>query len=509
MSEKIPNRFNLVDEQWIPVANQGLASLSEIFTQARFSALGGNPIQKIALTKLLLAIAQAAHTPKDDQEWATLGEQGMAEKALAYLKDKKDCFWLYGEKPFLQMPAINAAAIQSLGVVSVSIATGNTTVLLQSQTERSLTDAEKALLIVELINFALGGKKTDNTVILTPGYSGKSNAKGNPGAGKPGTALGYMGFLHSFLVGTSIRESLWLNLLTKEQILSTPHLTAGVGIACWEEMPTGEDCTKAQELKTTFLGRLVPLCRFVFLTDAGLHYSEGIFYPGYAQGAFDLSTGVDFSATKARALWVDPEKRPWRQLTSLLAFFANEKKGSFDCYQLRFGLSRAKTITDKVGIWSGGLRVSSNAGEQYASGNDDFVESEFMLETASLGEEWFLMLRKEMSIIEELSKNVYGCTMGFFKQQLTDGKGQAAKAANLFWQLTEQHFQSLINACGNHTAEAMRHIYAQIALKAYDTYCPKDTARQLDAWAANRPQLGKYFHEYSMSSNVSQGRIKP
>jgi CRISPR system Cascade subunit CasA len=258
-------------------------------------------------------------------------------------------------------------------------------------------------------------------------------------------------------------------------------------------MPVGEDCGKAKELKTTYLGRLVPLSRFVLLADDGLHYSEGIYYPGYDVGGFDLSTGVDFSATKPRALWVDPEKRPWRQLTSLLSFFANENRNAFDCYQLRFGLPRAKSALNSIGIWSGGLRVSSNAGEQYVSGTDDFVESEFALETSCLGEQWFLQLKLEMDIVEELAKNVYGCTLGFFKTQLAEGKDQAAQASNLFWQLAEHHFQKLINACNDNTSEAMRPIFAKEALRAYDAYCPKDTARQLDAWAASRPQLGKYF----------------
>lgn len=494
MTEKLLNRFNLVDEKWIPVANHGLASLTDIFSQSHFTALGGNPIQKIALTKLLLAIAQAAYTPVDDDDWKSLGTKGMAEKSLSYLKKNKDCFWLYGDKPFLQMPAIAKADKQSFGAVSASVATGNTTVLLQSQIEQNMTDAEKAILIVELGNFALGGKKTDNSIVLSPGYTGKSNEKGKPSTGKPGPALGYMGFLHNFLISSSILESLWLNVLTKEQIISTPHLINGVGVAPWEKMPIGEECSQAKILQKTYLGRLVPLCRFALLADEGMHYSEGIFYPGYAQGDFDLSTGVDFTATKARALWVDTEKRPWRQLTSLLAFLSNEKKGAFDCYQLRFGLSRASTALDKLGIWSGGLRVSSNAGEQYVSGTDDFVESEFCLETTWLGETWFLQLKAEMAIIDALAKNVYGSTMGFYKQQLADGKDQAAQAANLFWQLAEQHFQELINACGTDTAESLRPIYAQIALKAYDTYCPKDTARQLDAWASSRPRLGKYFN---------------
>ena len=64
------NRFNLIEEPWIPFVDVGLVSLRQIFTHSGYRALGGNPVQKIALTKLLLAIAQAAATPADDEAWA-------------------------------------------------------------------------------------------------------------------------------------------------------------------------------------------------------------------------------------------------------------------------------------------------------------------------------------------------------------------------------------------------------------------------------------------------------
>ncbi len=78
----LENRFNLVDEPWIPIASEGLVSLKDIFTQPRFKALGGNPVQKISLIKLLLAICQTASTPKDDEDWAKLGSEGMAKKLV-------------------------------------------------------------------------------------------------------------------------------------------------------------------------------------------------------------------------------------------------------------------------------------------------------------------------------------------------------------------------------------------------------------------------------------------
>ena len=65
------NCFNLVDEPFIPIADVGRVSLKQIFSNPDYRTLGGNPIQKIALTKLLLAISQAACTPEDDDVFPT------------------------------------------------------------------------------------------------------------------------------------------------------------------------------------------------------------------------------------------------------------------------------------------------------------------------------------------------------------------------------------------------------------------------------------------------------
>ena len=80
----IENRFNLVVEPWIPIADVGRVSLRQIFSDPSYRALGGNPIQKIAITKLLLAIAQAAYTPKDNEAWELLGSKGLAQNCLTY-----------------------------------------------------------------------------------------------------------------------------------------------------------------------------------------------------------------------------------------------------------------------------------------------------------------------------------------------------------------------------------------------------------------------------------------
>ena len=494
------NRFNLVEEPWIPVADHGRVSLRDVFSNPQYRSLGGNPVQKIALLKLLLAIAQAAATPETEAEWQSLGSDGLASRCLAYLGKWHDRFYLYGEQPFLQMPAIREAREQSFGAVLPEVSTGNTTVLSQIQVERSLTDADRALLLLTLMGFALSGKKTDNSVVLSPGYAGKRNDKGKASTGRPGPSVGHMGFLHNFLLGNTLQQSLWLNLFTHSQIRQTGIYPAGLGIAPWEVMPTGEDCPVARELRQSMQGRLIPLSRFCLLGDNGVHYSEGISHSGYKEGMIDPSMAVNYSGKDPKVLWADPENRPWREITALLSFIDQSGGQGFQSWQLRSCLERARDAAGAFAIWSGGLRVSSNAGEQYASGSDDFVESIIWLHSDILGQSWFTQLKVEMDALDALARNLYGRVMAFFKEQTVDGSKLAAQATQLFWQLCERDFQSLVDACdGSELAarqrQQLRRRFAGYVQQAFDQFCPKETARQLDAWAKCRPNNSTYLKQ--------------
>ena len=494
------DRFNLVDEPWIPVAGVGRASLRQIFSNPEYRALGGNPVQKIALMKLLLAISQAACTPADDEEWMALGAQGLAERCLDYLGRWHGRFYLYGERPFLQMPAIAAAAVQSYGVVLPEVSTGNTTVLNQSQVECELEDADKALLLVGLMGFALSGKKTDNNVTLTPGYQGKRNDKGKQSSGKAGPAVAHFGLLHSFLTGSHISQTLWLNLLSIRQIERMGMFPQGVGVAPWEHMPEGEDCPVAGRLRESLMGRLVPMCRFCLLTEHGLHYSEGLAHSGYKEGVADPSVAIDYSGKEPKALWANPEKRPWRELTALLGLFSQQRSQGFQSWQLHAGLERIAKMDEVFAVWSAGLRVSNNAGEQYVSGTDDFVESQVWLHRDMLGGFWYSQLKAEMDGLDGLAKGIYGCIARYFKAQSTDGSSLAAQGSHLFWQLCERDFQALVDSCDQDEASiARRHRlrrgFAAYAHQAYDRFCPRETARQLDAWAKCQPNHNKYLKQ--------------
>jgi len=491
----VENRFNLVDEPWIPVVDVGLVSLNAVFSQPEYRALGGNPVQKIALTKLLLAIAQAAATPQDDQQWQQWGIVGMNQRVLAYLEKWHDRFFLYGDRPFLQLPAIANAKIKSFGVVLPDVSTGNTTVLTQSQTEKLLSDADKAMVLVTLMGFALGGKKTDNHVILSPGYLGKTNDKGKASTGKPGPSVAYLGLLHTFCLGQVLQKTIWLNVFT---VLDIQSLTQYTDLGCppWENMPVGEVCPVAMALTTSLMGCLVPLSRFCLLAEQGLHYSEGISYGGYKEGHYDPSITANLAGKEIKVTWVNPEKRPWRELTAMLGFIDTDAKSHAECLQLRMALPKAKKNGERFAIWSGGLRVSSNAGEQFVSGSDDALESVSWIEANQVGQVWFEKFQSEMEVLDRVAKTLYGSVMGYFKELKIEGGQYAAQASHQFWQLCERESQYLIDNCEKpELRHCLRYKFTGYAAQTFNQFCPQNTARQLETWAKCRPGFAVYLQQ--------------
>jgi CRISPR system Cascade subunit CasA len=294
-----------------------------------------------------------------------------------------------------------------------------------------------------------------------------------------------------------------MNLLTFEKIESIRYWISGLGVPPWEIMPKSETCNEANNLKTSYFGCLVAMSRFVYLVDEGIYYLAGIQYPSHVEGWREPSISVNDSESKAKLLWVDPHKRPWRELTSLLSFISSNSQSGFDCQQIRFGLLRARQNDQDIGIWSGGLKVRANSGDQSIKQDDDFVESLVYLPKQELGGAWFANLQLEMTELEQLSKIVYSATFNYFESQNMKDKTRSGLASNLFWQLCERKFQDMVYACEDfNQANALRKNFAGFANQAYDRFCAKDTARQLDAWAKNRPNLGKYLKDQTKTEEA-------
>ena len=84
-----------------------------------------------------------------------------------------------------------------------------------------------------------------------------------------------------------------------------------------------------------------------------------------------------------------------------------------------------------------------------------------------------------------------------------DGEKTAKAACTVFWQLCERKLQGLLIACNNpeNIKSIRNYFFMNCANKAFDLFCPKETARQLDAWAKNRPSPKKYLTEKNKDSH--------
>ena len=94
--------MNLVDDPWIPVTTKDGASrsvgLMELFEDAETLAdLAVEPAHRIALMRMLIAIAQAAlDGPEDDAEWRSCRTR-ILPATRTYLGKRRGLFNLYGE----------------------------------------------------------------------------------------------------------------------------------------------------------------------------------------------------------------------------------------------------------------------------------------------------------------------------------------------------------------------------------------------------------------------------
>ncbi|MCK9329644.1 MAG: type I-E CRISPR-associated protein Cse1/CasA [Sphaerochaetaceae bacterium] len=492
------DRFNLFDEQWIPIPLKGKASLRQVFTDETLESIGGTAIQKLAILKLLLAIGQTAATPEDNDDWKQMGAQGLGKKCIHYLEEHRNLFFLYGEKPFLQFPSLkknkekHSLQERDIGTNYLpDLPSDNNTIINSFQTSHPLSDSDKAVFIVSIMNYSLGGKRTDkNSPIFTPGFATKK------GSAKPGPSLGnYNGYLQTCFQGKSILETVWLNLLSRENINSFFPQTCDMPIVPpWEKMPSGEDDKTARQLKSGLMGTLCGMCRFVYLDGDGIIYTDGIQYPSHKDGWREPFMAFS-NDEPPKVAWVDTSKRPWRNLSALLELSLTNTCKDINCPQISMLFRRNCKAINEIGIFSGGLKVRANSGDQSVKQTDDFVDDSTFLTTSILNEEWFSKLKQEMNGLEELSKILYS-SINKYWAGLKSGssKAIAANGSEAFWDSCNSIKQCLFEKVQNdEKLRLQRKQFSDIAFAVYNNFCPKDTAKQILQWAESRPSFSKYL----------------
>jgi len=143
------------------------------------------------------------------------------------------------------------------------------------------------------------------------------------------------------------------------------------------------------------------------------------------------------------------------------------------------------------------MRVSSNAGEQYLSGTDDYVESEFRISVSDSMDTRFYAFRSMIEVLDDYAKRLYVAVSGYYRE-LQSVQGEIASGAvRKFWELLEQRSQGIIDLAFGEEAASDESIVAEqkhwqrIVFQIYNESCPNITARQLTAWVKCTPNFKK------------------
>ena len=172
----------------------------------------------------------------------------------------------------------------STSKLDLALATGNNTTLFDNAggSERAFAPGDIALMLLTFQCFSPGGTIGVALWNDTPTVGWTSYPKERPGQSDHAPCLAG-GMLHAMLRGDSLLDSVHRNLLTKRQ---ADHLYGGKswGRPVWEMMPErSTDSLAVGNASRTYLGRLVPLTRAIWLANdrQSLTLANGLEYVPY------------------------------------------------------------------------------------------------------------------------------------------------------------------------------------------------------------------------------------
>lgn len=490
--------FNLIENGRIPIPGEcDPQSLREVFTRKELKGLGGNPVEKIVILRLLMAIVHAAVELPDRKAWLELTPEKLATQCLAYLEHWHDRFNLYGKKPFLQFLALAKGEAKPISNTLVEVSSNSNLVLSSWNVALPESDYDDAFRVRVLLRQSCFRNARGGTI---------KHPEKRKYAGIPGTLLGNRGndggYLHSYLLGDTLWETVRNNLLCEDEISELNVFTGGIGRPFWEEMPISGTCSRADELLSTYQGQLFPLDKFLLLKDDCIVITEGIKYLTESRDLVDPALTFWGHGKDRKELWCSTEKKPWRELVALLGFF-DVRQGRKTPWLLYCGIAKqVKSGPKAMVFWVGGIRVSSNSGEQYLSGTDDYVESQFRIQLSDDMASSLSQLGHLIKTIDFYSDVLSDSINNYLKELLPPSKNPklinlSQDAKRKYWELIEPHSQRIVELAFSDKVDSEdgivteQNLWQQIVFQIYNESCPNITARQLTAWVKCAPNFKK------------------
>jgi CRISPR system Cascade subunit CasA len=352
--------FNLITSAWLPVRDhQGqphLISLLDLFrAPTGWADLDVRPHERVSVMRLLVCITQAAlGAPEDTDGWADFG-QDFSKETTAYLAQWQPAFSLLAEGPrFLQRRPTKEGEPVMISKLVPHLATGNNPTNFDhgGGSERPMEPGALALALLTFQNFY---------PLYGAGYKGRGPCvDGN--------------MLHALLRGANLQEIILNNCLDAETIADS---LGGMGRPLWEKWPaTPADKPAVDNARLTYLGRLVPLHRTLWICDDRAHVmvgQDGWEYPAFEEYQEPSATVITTAKGESRQLCASLDRAIWRDLHALtvLGTSANSKAGA----PLIIKSHQNPTDPKPADLWTGALVTDGKAKIL------DAVESVFHLES--------------------------------------------------------------------------------------------------------------------------------
>lgn len=359
--------LNILDHPFLQT-DEGPISLCEAF-KGTTRRLSGDPQKRIIGMKLLLAVAQSALTLKTPKELAALSNESLSAACLSYLDKWRSVFDIDDKvHPFLQFPELqHIKSFNALRGMPGHLAGENTACISSgSLTDRALSDEERIWCVLHAVVFPATGKKWKRVDLDGEPVGRKCERAG---------ALGFNGYLHSFMEGKSLLDTVRLNLLCEADLKDLPVFQNGIGRAPWEDMSVFHHASGEDRYRHTLMGRLVPMTRYVWL-GTGLHGAFGLdCVPIEAGGADPSVTLLPVKGGKVpfTALYCSSNDPEWRLALRSIGYFSEKGEVSLTgpkSLHAQECLPRAVNDPAFLGIWAGGRSITFKSGEQLTTHND-------------------------------------------------------------------------------------------------------------------------------------------
>jgi len=514
--------MNLTIDPWIPAlrldGRRELFSLQGLFAHAHeLRDLAVKPHERIALMRLLICITQAAlDGPEDEAAWE--GCQPLIQPGVrAYLEQWRNAFELFGDGArFLQANGLKAEKKSGEKTratkLDMTLATGNTATLFDNQAaeNRSIDGARAALNLLTFQCFT-------PSEIVGAGRLNVTDIPKRTGRQAPCSASS---MVHTFILGKSVLESVWLNLYDRE-LVTDLYGNSGWGQPIWEiSLPFLDEIFRKNAART-YLGRLVPISRLIhleadnqtiLLVDGLIEYVifDDPKKPQIVVFREPHST-IRSRNDQIAFLRGDIAKSMWRELGSVVA----KRQSNTSQTEGPPALTR-RPIDRDLSIWIGCLITTKDEGIV------DCLESSYLLPKEIFDPAGHEAYERGIEFAAQHAKKLAGMhgaccryRLGLSHNIQTEGEFDAKvdrlprgeklhlrellqSAEVQYWTHVEQHVESLLELPRNKDLItdlpncAWGKAVQSAAGAAYEASCPRQSPRQIEAFALGLRRLN--FH---------------